>query len=73
MFNFEETVEVLREASGAVQVGSAAQLASELGRLASDLAAREALGAAARAAIRKRQGAAELTAGLIAKVLARRT
>ena len=71
MFNFQETVELLRDAHGARQVGSAEELGAAVRELAADRSARERLGLAAREAILSRQGAAPRSAELVRNALAR--
>lgn len=71
MFNFRETVELLREARGAREVGSTEELAGAVGALAADAEARASLGLAAREAILSKQGAARRSAKLVRNALAR--
>ena len=71
MFNFRETVELLREARGAREVGRPEELAGAVGALAADAEARASLGLAAREAILSKQGAARRSAKLVRNALAR--
>lgn len=71
MFNFRETVEVLREVGGAREVASAEDLGRAVKALAADAGARRSLGLAAREAILSRQGAARRSVELIRNALAR--
>jgi len=70
MFNFAEPVAVLLDGEGAVQVGSAEELARVVALLAADEARRTRLGAAGRRAIESRRGATARTVDLIRKPLA---
>jgi 3-deoxy-D-manno-octulosonic-acid transferase len=70
-FNFQETIELLREARGTCEVGSPEELGRAVRELAADEPAREQLGSAAREAILSRQGAASRSAGLVLNALAR--
>ena len=71
MFNFQETVEALREVGGAREVASAEELGHAVKELAADSRARRALGLAAREAILSRQGAARKSVELVRNALAR--
>ncbi|MBI3829496.1 MAG: 3-deoxy-D-manno-octulosonic acid transferase [Planctomycetes bacterium] len=57
MHNFSEAVEILREANGGVTIENAAALAPALEKLLADPTASTAMGARAREALLKRQGA----------------
>ncbi len=71
MFNFQETVEMLREVGGAREVASAEDLGPAVKELAADSRARRSLGLAAREAVLSRQGAARKSVELVRNALAR--
>jgi 3-deoxy-D-manno-octulosonic-acid transferase len=70
MTNFRDAVALLLRGNAAVQVRDGSELASALGRLLADGAARQSLGRAAWSAVRAHQGACVRTIEALERVLA---
>jgi 3-deoxy-D-manno-octulosonic-acid transferase len=69
VWNFRSAARQLVEAGGAVMVNSAAELETELARLISDADLRRRAGAAARALVRRQQGATDRTLAVLDSVI----